>query len=66
MGECGQRGGFVEYVGFSEEVLQQFNKMAATSLASNTLGQAVPFRSDGDGPRRCGCRGRFAGGWIYV
>ena len=41
MGECGQRGGFVEYVGFSPEVLAQFNKMAATSLASNTLGQAT-------------------------
>ncbi|CAJ1355515.1 unnamed protein product [Effrenium voratum] len=39
LGECGQRGGFMEYVGFSEAVLTEFTKMAATSLSSNTLGQ---------------------------
>jgi len=39
IGECGQRGGYMEYVGFSDSVLSQFTKMAATSLPSNTLGQ---------------------------
>lgn len=39
IGECGQRGGYMEYVGFSDMVLTQFTKMAATSLSSNTLGQ---------------------------
>ncbi|CAK9103425.1 Probable alanine aminotransferase [Durusdinium trenchii] len=39
IGECGQRGGYMEYVGFSDQVLTQFTKMAATSLSSNTLGQ---------------------------
>mmetsp|Transcript_48482 Transcript_48482/g.108903 ORF Transcript_48482/g.108903 Transcript_48482/m.108903 type:complete len:508 (-) Transcript_48482:23-1546(-) len=39
IGECGQRGGYMEYVGFSDSVLGQFTKMAATSLSSNTLGQ---------------------------
>ena len=39
IGECGQRGGYMEFVGFSSATLAQFNKVAATSLSSNTIGQ---------------------------
>ena len=39
IGECGERGGYMEFVGFSEEVLGQFTKVAATSLSSGTIGQ---------------------------
>jgi len=39
IGECGQRGGYMEFVGFSSNTLAQFNKVAATSLSSNTIGQ---------------------------
>jgi alanine transaminase len=39
IGECGQRGGYMEYVGFSDRTLSVFTKVAATSLSSNTLGQ---------------------------
>lgn len=39
IGECGQRGGYMEFVGFSDAVLGQFTKMAATSLSSGTLSQ---------------------------
>eukprot|EP00929_Paragymnodinium_shiwhaense_P019606 TRINITY_DN13311_c0_g1_i1.p1 TRINITY_DN13311_c0_g1~~TRINITY_DN13311_c0_g1_i1.p1 ORF type:complete len:544 (-),score=81.56 TRINITY_DN13311_c0_g1_i1:296-1834(-) len=39
IGECGQRGGYMEFVGFSDRVMAQFTKMAATSLSSSTLSQ---------------------------
>eukprot|EP00747_Dinoflagellata_sp_TGD_P138665 gnl/TRDRNA2_/TRDRNA2_175804_c0_seq1.p1 gnl/TRDRNA2_/TRDRNA2_175804_c0~~gnl/TRDRNA2_/TRDRNA2_175804_c0_seq1.p1 ORF type:complete len:509 (-),score=70.54 gnl/TRDRNA2_/TRDRNA2_175804_c0_seq1:349-1875(-) len=39
IGECGQRGGYCEFVGFSDRTMAQFGKVAATSLSSNTLGQ---------------------------
>uniref|UniRef100_A0A7S0J083 Aminotransferase class I/classII large domain-containing protein n=2 Tax=Calcidiscus leptoporus TaxID=127549 RepID=A0A7S0J083_9EUKA len=39
IGECGQRGGYLEMVGFSEATLGQFTKVAATSLSSCTIGQ---------------------------
>jgi len=39
IGECGQRGGYMEFVGFSDRVMAQFTKMAATSLSSGTLSQ---------------------------
>ena len=39
IGECGQRGGYVEYVGFSEAMSLQMRKLAASTLSSNTLGQ---------------------------
>jgi alanine transaminase len=39
IGECGQRGGYMEYIGFSERSLGVFGKVAATSLSPNTLGQ---------------------------
>jgi len=39
LGECGQRGGYMELVGFSTRMLAQFAKVAASSLSSNTLGQ---------------------------
>ncbi|KAF4658514.1 hypothetical protein FOZ61_005545 [Perkinsus olseni] len=39
LGECGQRGGYMELVGFDEPTLAQFNKVAASCLSSNTLGQ---------------------------
>merc|ERR1719499_2033091 len=39
IGECGQRGGYMEYNGFSPGFHAQLNKVAATSLSSNTVGQ---------------------------
>jgi alanine transaminase len=39
IGECGQRGGYVEYVGFSEGMALQMRKLAASTLSSNTIGQ---------------------------
>jgi alanine transaminase len=39
LGECGQRGGYAEFVGFSDRTMAQFTKVAATSLSCNTLGQ---------------------------
>lgn len=39
LGECGERGGYCEFVGFSDRTLALFTKVAATSLSSNTLGQ---------------------------
>lgn len=53
IGECGQRGGYMEFVGFSERTLAQFTKVAATSLSSNTIGQVfcglmvTPPKTDG-------------------
>ena len=41
MGECGQRGGYVEYVGFDEAMSGQLRKLAASTLSSNTLGQVI-------------------------
>ena len=41
IGECGQRGGYVEYVGFSDAMMLQFRKLAASTLSSNTLGQII-------------------------
>ena len=39
LGECGQRGGYMELVGFSDEVIAMLSKVAATSLSSGTIGQ---------------------------
>ena len=39
VGECGQRGGYVEYIGFDDPMMAQFRKLAASALCSNTLGQ---------------------------
>jgi alanine transaminase len=39
IGECGQRGGYLEMVGFSDATRAQFTKVAATSLSSGTIGQ---------------------------
>ena len=41
IGECGQRGGYVEYVGFSESMGLQMRKLAASTLSSNTIGQII-------------------------
>jgi len=41
IGECGQRGGYVEYIGFSEAMMLQFRKLAASTLSSNTVGQII-------------------------
>jgi alanine transaminase len=41
IGECGQRGGYVEYVGFSESMALQMRKLAASTLSSNTVGQVI-------------------------
>lgn len=40
-GECGQRGGYMELVGFSEEVKQVFLKLASISLCPVVTGQAL-------------------------
>jgi len=39
MGECGQRGGYMEMVGFSDEIAAVMQKVAATNLSPGTLGQ---------------------------
>ena len=41
LGECGQRGGYMELVGFSSRVLAHFSKMAASGGCANTLGQVL-------------------------
>merc|ERR1719316_857444 len=39
-GECGQRGGYAEFVGFDRDVkMTVFNKVCATNLSPGTLGQ---------------------------
>lgn len=39
IGECGERGGYMEFVGFDADTRAQFTKIAATSLSSGTIGQ---------------------------
>ncbi|CAD5208139.1 unnamed protein product [Bursaphelenchus xylophilus] len=41
MGECGMRGGYVEFVNLDKEVYVQFKKMISAKLCSSVLGQAV-------------------------
>ena len=41
IGECGQRGGYMELVNFPREVLDQVYKLASISLCSNTSGQLM-------------------------
>lgn len=40
-GECGQRGGYMELVGFEHEVHEMFLKLASVSLCSVVSGQAL-------------------------
>ncbi|CDK25362.1 unnamed protein product [Kuraishia capsulata CBS 1993] len=40
-GECGQRGGYMELVGFHDEVIQQLLKLASISLCPVVTGQAL-------------------------
>ncbi|BAP71656.1 probable alanine aminotransferase [Kluyveromyces marxianus] len=40
-GECGQRGGYMELVGFSHEIRQVFLKLASISLCPVVTGQAL-------------------------
>ncbi|ODV96066.1 hypothetical protein PACTADRAFT_49484 [Pachysolen tannophilus NRRL Y-2460] len=40
-GECGQRGGYMEIIGFEEEVRQQILKLASISLCPVVTGQAL-------------------------
>lgn len=40
-GECGQRGGYMELVGFKKEVHEMFIKLASVSLCSVVTGQAL-------------------------
>ncbi|SCW04252.1 LAFE_0H09428g1_1 [Lachancea fermentati] len=40
-GECGQRGGYMELVGFSDEIKQVFLKLASISLCPVVTGQAL-------------------------
>lgn len=41
MGECGLRGGFVEFVNLDPKVYVEFKKMISAKLCSTVLGQAV-------------------------
>lgn len=41
IGECGQRGGYIELVGFHKEVVEQFYKMASISLCPVVSGQVL-------------------------
>lgn len=40
-GECGQRGGYMEVIGFSEEVKQELFKLFSISLCACTSGQVL-------------------------
>ncbi|KAK5780985.1 alanine transaminase ALT2 PWA37_001897 [Arxiozyma heterogenica] len=40
-GECGQRGGYMEIVGFTDEVRQVITKLASISICSVVTGQAL-------------------------
>lgn len=39
LGECGRRGGYMELIGFDEDVKQEIYKLASISLCSNVVGQ---------------------------
>ncbi|CAJ0944649.1 unnamed protein product, partial [Mesorhabditis belari] len=41
MGECGMRGGYVEFLNLDPEVYVQFKKMISAKLCSTVLGQVV-------------------------
>ncbi|KAI6238262.1 Alanine transaminase [Aphelenchoides fujianensis] len=41
MGECGMRGGYVEFVNLDPKVYVEFKKMISAKLCSTVLGQAV-------------------------
>ncbi|AMD18919.1 HBR018Cp [Eremothecium sinecaudum] len=41
LGECGQRGGYMELIGFRDEILQVFVKLASISLCPVVTGQAL-------------------------
>jgi alanine transaminase len=41
IGECGRRGGYVEFTNFSEEVKALFYKVASVGLCSNVEGQLM-------------------------
>uniref|UniRef100_A0A0N4Z2R3 alanine transaminase n=1 Tax=Parastrongyloides trichosuri TaxID=131310 RepID=A0A0N4Z2R3_PARTI len=41
MGECGLRGGYVEFKNLDEQVFVEFKKMTSAKLCSTVLGQAV-------------------------
>jgi alanine transaminase len=40
-GECGRRGGYMELVGFDDDVNSLINKIASVNLCSNTAGQIL-------------------------
>lgn len=41
IGECGQRGGYMELIGFHDSVVQQILKLASISLCPPVIGQAL-------------------------
>lgn len=41
IGECGQRGGYMELIGFDDSVIQQVIKLASISLCPPVVGQAL-------------------------
>jgi len=41
IGECGQRGGYMELVNIEESIISQIYKLASISLCSNTSGQVM-------------------------
>uniref|UniRef100_A0A3Q7FWK2 alanine transaminase n=1 Tax=Solanum lycopersicum TaxID=4081 RepID=A0A3Q7FWK2_SOLLC len=40
-GECGKRGGYMEFTGFSPEIREQIYKLASVNLCSNISGQIL-------------------------
>jgi len=43
MGECGLRGGYVQFDNFDPQVYVHFKKMISAKLCSTVLGQVVLF-----------------------
>ena len=41
LGECGVRGGYVEFHNFEPEVVAQYNKLRCISICSNSIGQIL-------------------------
>ncbi|CCH61498.1 hypothetical protein TBLA_0E04440 [Henningerozyma blattae CBS 6284] len=41
LGECGHRGGYCEFIGFTPEVKQVITKLSSISLCSSVIGQAL-------------------------
>lgn len=47
-GECGQRGGYVEFTNIHPEVMEQCYKIVSVSLSPNVTGQLMVSDSESD------------------